>query len=63
MIAYDYDRKLAALQAILPKDPDQQKEYLYETIKKDMVPINKSDVERIVYYLTEVSQNYSSILW
>jgi len=62
LIAHDYDRKLAALQAILPKDPDQQKEYLYETIKKDMVPINKSDVERIVYYLTEVSQNYSSIL-
>ncbi|XP_050297987.1 dynein axonemal heavy chain 3 [Anthonomus grandis grandis] len=45
--------KLAQLQAILPKDPDEQKEYLYSTIKKDMVPINKSDIERIVYYLTE----------
>lgn len=46
--------KLAALQAILPKDPDEQKNYLYQTIKKEMVPVNKSDVERIVYYLTEV---------
>lgn len=47
-------RKLAALQAILPQDPDEQKAYLYETVRKEMVPVNKSDIERIVYYLTEV---------
>ncbi|XP_066246402.1 dynein axonemal heavy chain 3 [Euwallacea similis] len=49
----DESGKLAALQAILPKDPDEQKEYLYGTIKEDMVPVNKNDLERIVYYLTE----------
>ncbi|KAH1016902.1 hypothetical protein HUJ04_008056 [Dendroctonus ponderosae] len=49
----DESGKLAALQAILPKDPDEQKAYLYETIRKEMMPVNRSDIERIVYYLTE----------
>ncbi|CAG9767321.1 unnamed protein product [Ceutorhynchus assimilis] len=45
--------KLAAMQAILPKDPDEQKNYLFKEMIKEMVPVNKSDVERIVYYLTD----------
>ncbi|XP_076256705.1 dynein heavy chain 3, axonemal [Rhynchophorus ferrugineus] len=49
----DESGKLAALQAILPKDPDEQKQQLYKLIEKDVLPVKKSDVERIVYYLGE----------
>ncbi|KAL1497384.1 hypothetical protein ABEB36_008364 [Hypothenemus hampei] len=49
----DESGKLAALQAILPKDPDEQKDYLNQVVRKESVPMNKSDIEKVIYYLTE----------
>nr|CAI5856319.1 unnamed protein product [Callosobruchus analis] len=50
----DESEKLKKLQAILPKDPDEQRAYLLKQCEEDMKkPITKKDLQRTVYYLTE----------
>ncbi|KAJ8979219.1 hypothetical protein NQ317_011858 [Molorchus minor] len=50
----DESEKLEKLQAILPKTPDEQKEYLYsQAVAETNVRIREKDVDRMIYYLTE----------
>ncbi|XP_050512273.1 dynein axonemal heavy chain 3 isoform X2 [Diabrotica virgifera virgifera] len=57
MEGYSYEKErgqLKLLQAILPKDPDDQKRFLYKECHIEMNKmIKERDIERMIYYLTE----------